>query len=97
MGLTAEDAGGFARLMWTCESGVARYDLLRRVGGSGPFTGVGFTIYPTVRQAGAAPTCAKDDTEVPRGNNVEYIVIGFSSRLQGERAISGARTMVFIR
>jgi hypothetical protein len=100
IGLTAEDAGGGTRLKWNCESGVARYDLLRRVGGSGPFSPVGpyaFTVYPKPGQLGWAPTCSYDDTTVPLGNNVEYVVIGFSSKQQGDHPIRGARTMVFIK
>jgi|RhiMethySRZTD1v2_1073278.scaffolds.fasta_scaffold00309_31 hypothetical protein len=100
IGLTAEDAGGGTRMKWNCEPDVARYELLRRVGGSGPFTPVGpyaFTVYPQPGQLGGAPTCGYNDTTVPLGNNVEYVVIGFSSKQNGDKAIRAAGTMVFIK
>lgn len=100
IGLTAEDAGGGAALKWNCEAGVARYELLRRVGGSGLFNSVGpyaFTVYPKAGQLGGAPTCSYNDTTVPLDNDVDYVVIGFSSKRQGDNPIRAARTTVFVK
>ena len=51
------------------------------------------------RRAGwvGALTCSDNDMMVPLGNNVEYVVIGFSSKQQGDRPIRAARTMVFVK
>jgi hypothetical protein len=100
IGLTAEDASGGAALKWNCEPGVARYELLRRVGRSGPFTPVGpyaFSVYPKPGQFGAAPTCSYTDNTVPLGNDVDYVVIGFSSKQQGDHPVRAARTAVFVK
>jgi hypothetical protein len=98
IGLVAEDAGGGARLKWNCETGVARYQLLRRVGVSGPFKHVGpDSVVPTPGRLGGAPTCSYLDTTVPLGNNAEWVVIGFSTRQQGDNPIRAARTMAFIK
>lgn len=100
IGLIAEDAGGGTRLKWNCETGVARYELLRRVAPSGPFSGVGgyaFTVYPKPGVLGGQPTCSYNDTTVPLGNLMEYIVIGFSSKQQGDNPIRAARTSVFVK
>ena len=100
IGLVAEDGGGGTKLRWNCEVDVARYELMRRVGGKGPFVGVGgyaFTVYPKPGVLGGKPTCSYDDTTVPLGNNVEYVVIGFSSKDRGDKPIRAARTMTFIK
>ncbi|MGC4028120.1 MAG: hypothetical protein QM696_04515 [Steroidobacteraceae bacterium] len=100
IGLTAVDAGGGARLNWNCEPDVARYELLRRTGYSGPFAGVGgyaFTVYPTRGQLGGQPTCSYDDTTVPLGNNAEYIVVGFSAKRKGDKPILAAGASVFVK
>jgi hypothetical protein len=100
IGLTAEDAGGGSRLKWNCETDVARYELLRRTGTSGPFSEVGgyaFTVYPRPSPAGGPATCSYNDTTAPLGNLVEYIVIGFSSKQRGDNPIRAARTSVFVK
>jgi hypothetical protein len=100
IGLTAEDAGGGTRLKWNCETDVARYELLRRVGSSGPFGGVGgyaFTVYPKPGKLGGPTTCSYNDTTAPLGNLVEYVVIGFSSKQRGDKPIRAARTSVFVK
>jgi hypothetical protein len=99
IGLTAEDASGGAKLKWNCESGVAAYELMRRVGRSGAFSPVGpyaFRVYPR-SELGSAPMCSYTDTTVPLGNDVEYVVIGFSSKQQGDHPIRAARTSVFVK